>query len=253
MTDATTTPRAWVLLHGFTGGPESWDGVVAALPGDVHVLRPAFLGHGGAADVQAPSFEAEVDRIADLIKREGFERPGLCGYSLGGRIALGLLVRHPDRFARAVLVGAHPGLADVAERQARAVQDAQWADLLETEGLAAFVQAWERLPLFATQEALPRPLRERQRAVRLAQDPAGLARSLRVLGLGQMPDYRPALGAVRVPARLMAGERDEKFRRLAEGMARAWGGPAEPVVLAGAGHNLPLERPAELAEEMVPS
>ncbi|MFW6023981.1 MAG: alpha/beta fold hydrolase, partial [Myxococcota bacterium] len=200
----TTTPRAWVLLHGFTGSPASWDAVVAALPSDVHVLRPALLGHGNAAGVRVPSFEAEVDRIADLIEREGLDRPGLCGYSLGGRVALGLLVRRPDRFARAVLVGAHPGLADVAERQARAVQDAQWAALLETGGLAAFVQAWERLPLFATQEALPQALRERQRAVRLAHDPAGLARSLRVLGLGRMPDHRPALGAIRVPARLMA-------------------------------------------------
>jgi 2-succinyl-6-hydroxy-2,4-cyclohexadiene-1-carboxylate synthase len=69
---------------------------------------------------------------------------------------------------------------------------------------------------------------------------------LRVLGLAAMPDYGPALGGVEVPVRVVAGERDGKFVALGWDLAAACPRDAARVV-AGAGHNVVLERPAEIA------
>jgi 2-succinyl-6-hydroxy-2,4-cyclohexadiene-1-carboxylate synthase len=235
-----------VLLHGFTGSPASWAGVRRHLDtGDI--LAPALLGHDGTPgrpDIR--SFEAEVDRLADLILARGLDRPHLAGYSLGGRLALGLLVRHPSLFRGATLIGASPGLADAGERQARARQDEEWARLLESEGLPTFVAAWAALPLWGSQAGVPARALADQRRIRLSHDPHGLARALRVLGLAAMPDYRPTLGAIDVPVRLVAGEGDGKFVELARFMAERLP-RGELRVVAGAGHNVVLERPAEMA------
>src|SRR5882724_11833530 len=94
-----------LLLHGFTGGPFTWDGVVASLRNERRVLRPFLLGHGAeTARVDRPdgaesSFESEVDRIADLVRGAQLRNVHVCGYSLGGRIALGLLARAPELFS----------------------------------------------------------------------------------------------------------------------------------------------------------
>ena len=235
-----------VLLHGFTGAPETWDPVVSRL-GTRPTFAPALLGHDGTPGPTAiESFEDEVDRVADLVREQGLEGSHLVGYSMGGRVALGLLIRHPSLFRRATLIGASPGLSDPDERQTRAAWDEEWARLLETEGLHSFVAAWEALPLFATQEALAPRVVERQRRIRLSHDARGLARSLRSIGLARMPDYRPRLEGIAIPVDVVAGEHDPKFRALAGELAGALPRGRKEVV-AGAGHNVVLERPDEIA------
>jgi 2-succinyl-6-hydroxy-2,4-cyclohexadiene-1-carboxylate synthase len=237
-----------VLLHGFTGAPRSWDAVSAALGDTGPLVAPAALGHDGTpGPPDVDTFEGEVDRLAALV-RERTTRPArLVGYSMGGRLAVGLLVRHPDLFASAVLIGASPGLSTASERQERARWDERWARLLDTEGLDTFVAAWEALPLFAAQEALEPAVVAEQRRIRRSHDPRGLARSLRVIGLARMPDYRPRLPDVRCPVRLVVGERDSRFRALAADM-RDHLPRATVHLVPDVGHNVVLARPGAIAE-----
>jgi 2-succinyl-6-hydroxy-2,4-cyclohexadiene-1-carboxylate synthase len=140
----------------------------------------------------------------------------LAGYSLGARLALGIAVRHPERVSRLTLVGAHPGLASDTERDERRRSDQRWIELLETCGIDAFVDAWSAQPLFASERRLPEALRSARRKERLGHDPKELARSLRITGLAEMPNFRPRLGEIRAPVTLMTGELDAKFSALAE-------------------------------------
>lgn len=234
-----------VLLHGFTGDASSWDAVLERMPTEARELRPVLLGHGSAR-VRAESFEAEVDRVAALVREAGFEGARVAGYSMGARVALALLVRHPGLFSAAVLISGHPGLGAERERAARIAADEEWARLVERDGIERFVEAWELLPLFATQARLPAETREAHRARRLAHTPTGIATALRTLGLGRMPSYRDALAAVRVPVRLVCGEQDAKFVALARLMATRMP-RAELRVVSGAGHDLTIEDPASCA------
>jgi 2-succinyl-6-hydroxy-2,4-cyclohexadiene-1-carboxylate synthase len=233
-----------LLLHGFTAGPRSWDAVVAGLPSDVEVLRPALLGHEGETAPGVGTFEQEVDRIALKLQDAGMSGVHIAGYSLGGRIAFGLLARHPQRVKSATIIAAHPGLSDPAARETRAEWDESWVQVLENEGLEPFVNKWEQLPLFESQRHLPGRVWEERRAQRLAHDPGGLARALRVLGLGKMPDWTPQLAQVNVPVALVVGAHDRRFRRVAqqsrEALVRA---PLEMHVVPASGHDVLLERP----------
>lgn len=218
--------------------------MLAQLPLQTRVVCPVLLGHdGGDPSPEAASdFQSAVDRLAAELRAAHLGPLHLCGYSLGARMALGLLVRHPELFSRATLISVHPGLADEAERRERAAADERWAALLADRGLAEFLPKWAQQPLFHTQTALPAAVLAAQDAVRRRHSPKGLALALRVLGLAQMPDYAAALPALHLPVRLVVGAHDAKFLALAE-RAAARLPQAAVVPVPGVGHNVLLEAP----------
>jgi 2-succinyl-6-hydroxy-2,4-cyclohexadiene-1-carboxylate synthase len=238
-----------VLLHGFSGSPASFDAVAlrlgAAFPG-VRLHRPALLGHGSRVPGHVQRFEQEVNRLALGIRCAGFVGAHLCGYSLGARVALGLIARHSYLFRGATLIGVHPGLASAAERGARVGSDERWCELLLREGIARFSPAWEAQPIFASQARLPPARLAPQRRIRSAHSAPELARSLRVLGLGQMPSYRAVFGAQPLPLRLLVGSADLRFLRIAADLAQA-DRRVTLDVAEGVGHNLLLEAPLHVA------
>jgi 2-succinyl-6-hydroxy-2,4-cyclohexadiene-1-carboxylate synthase len=239
MEDAGMARETIVLLHGFTQTGSSWGPTIAALGERYRALAPDIRGHGSAADARPASFGAVCDDVLTLAP----ERFVLGGYSMGGRIALSIALAAPDRVARLVLVGASPGIADAAERRARRTADAALADRIESEGIEAFAANWSALPLFADQ---PADVAAAAQATRLAQSPAGLAAALRGLGTGVMQPLWERLPQLTVPVALVAGERDAKFRAIAERMAQALP-DATLHVVPDAGHAVQLEAPNAVA------
>jgi 2-succinyl-6-hydroxy-2,4-cyclohexadiene-1-carboxylate synthase len=237
--DPARAPTA-LLLHGFTGTGADWEPWPADGPA---ALAPDLPGHGGSPDPRG-DFNAEIESLLAALPA-GIDN--IVGYSLGGRIALALLAAAPGRFSAATIVSAHPGLFNANQRAGRRAVDRRWIELLETQGIAAFVDAWERQPLFASQAALPAATLAAQRRRRLGQRAAGLAASLACFGLAEMPDTWAALA--RWPGRLtwLAGGRDDKFVAIAGRIARER--PATDVrILPNAGHNLLLEAPTAVLE-----
>jgi 2-succinyl-6-hydroxy-2,4-cyclohexadiene-1-carboxylate synthase len=227
-----------VLLHGFTQTRQSWRRVIAELGGRRRALAPDLPGHGNAA-ARPASFAA----CTGYVRALGGERFALAGYSMGGRIALHATLALGDRLDRLVLIGASPGIADPAERAARGAADDALADRIEAIGVEAFAREWAELPLWQGQ---PERVRAAAYADRLRNTPSGLAAALRGLGTGVMEPLWEALPSLAVPVTLAVGERDEKFRAIAERMAARLP-RAEIVVVEGAGHAAQLEQPAAVA------
>lgn len=147
-----------------------------------------------------------------------------------------------------LLVGGHVGPARAAERAERAALDAERAAALRRGDLTAFVDAWEALPLFATQRALPSAVQAQQRAARLVHDALALAWAFEVAGLACMPDLRPAVAASRQPLVFLTGALDTRFAALGASLERPpW---VRRRSVPGAGHNLLLEAPAAVAASL---
>lgn len=256
-----------LLLHGFMGAPSTWDRVVCALDGDFDVYRPWLGGHGPrdalwdacrdepkvAEANQSASDEArfsgywsEVDRLAAHAHNAGFHQGLIAGYSLGARLALGLCIRYPQRFTHALFISGQPGLTSDHERALRLSQDARWIELLQNAPLESVVERWQAQPLFETQLGLPDALLSEQRAVRLQHTRGGLARSLRLTGLGAMPNLRPVLPTCPEGSSVVVGELDQKFVTLGTELAELLPN-ANLHIVPGRGHNLPLESPQSLA------
>jgi len=236
-----------VLVHGFAGSGESWADVVRRIPPGRTIATFVLPGHDPSFSAPPGArFEEMLDAIASNLK-ESVETPcETAGYSMGGRVVLGLLVRRPELVSSATLIGTNPGIESDEERTARAAWDESWARLLEERGIEEFVSRWEALPIFATQSALPEEAKRSQRTIRLAHDPQALANALRSLGLAAMPSYWPELPRITARVRLVAGERDAKFLPIARRMEQAIP-RAETTVVPSTGHNPLVENPAFLA------
>jgi 2-succinyl-6-hydroxy-2,4-cyclohexadiene-1-carboxylate synthase len=229
-----------ILLHGFGGTRHAWDRVISRL--DPQRYRPLALdlpGHGNAGHLVGPvAFDACVESVLSASP----ERFALCGYSMGGRIAMQVALAAPTRVTRLVLVSSSPGIEDPAERARRRAADRQLADELERFPFEDFVERWRSQPLFADEPPEVDALaREQQRD----NDPLALAGVLRELGTGEMKSMWSRLCELEMLVTVVAGERDSKFlalgRRMADRLANS-----ELVILPG-GHRLPLESPDELS------
>jgi 2-succinyl-6-hydroxy-2,4-cyclohexadiene-1-carboxylate synthase len=229
------------MLHGFSGTRRAWDGVAARLDGERYRLLALDLpGHGEAAECRRPiTFDACVDRVLASAP----ERFTLCGYSLGGRVALHVALAAPERVGRLVLVSCSAGIEDPAERAERSGADRRLADELESGCFEDFIERWRAQPLFAGEPPeIGRLAREDQRRNR----PEALAAVLRGIGTGEMVPLWDRLGELRMPVTVLVGERDAKFRTLGERMVGLLP-DAEMVVVPG-GHGLALENPGAVAD-----
>ena len=237
--------RPLLLLHGFMGSTATWAPFVPALAQRWRVIAVDLLGHGGSdAPPEAERYTMErcVQDLLALLDHLEARRPVVLGYSLGGRVALGLAAAAPDRLAGLALESASPGLLTPEERLARTRGDEALVDDLRRDGLPAFVERWQRLPLFDSQTALPQATRTTLRAQRLANNPVGLAGSLCGLGTGRQAPLWDRLPGLDLPVLVVAGDLDTKFAALAQRMAADL--PRARLALApSAGHAVHLERP----------
>ena len=235
---------ALLLLHGFTGSGRSWDALTnAAIAAGCTVIAPDLPGHGGTAwSAARATVERTADDVASLLRALGHERADVVGYSMGARVALRLAIAHPACVARLVLEAPSAGSADPAERSARRDADEARALSLERDGIAPFVDAWERTPVLAGEGHAGDGARAALRAIRLGHDPAGLAASLRAAGQGAMEPLHDRLGEITASTVVIVGA-DDPARQRADAVAEGIPG-ARLASVPGAGHAPHLEAPA---------
>jgi 2-succinyl-6-hydroxy-2,4-cyclohexadiene-1-carboxylate synthase len=222
-----------VALHGFAGTGQTWLGALGA-PG------PDLPGHGSARDVRPADHPTAVERV--LAGAPG--RFALCGYSMGGRVALHVALTAPERVVRLVLVAATAGIEDEDERAERRAADAALADRIEAMAIDKLADEWCGQPLFADDPPAARAL---QRADVLRNEPAGLAAALRGLGAGASEPLWGRLGELTMPATVVVGERDRKYVEIGRALVEALPAARPLVIVPGAGHGVPREAPEAIA------
>jgi 2-succinyl-6-hydroxy-2,4-cyclohexadiene-1-carboxylate synthase len=235
---------AIVLLHGFTHTGASWDPVIAAVGERYRAIAPDIRGHGSASAAEPVTLDALIDDVGGMAPA----RFTLAGYSMGGRVALHVALAMPDRVERLVMIGTSPGIADPDERAARRRSDERLATEIDRSEIEDFARRWAQSPVLA---GLPDAVLAQVHADRLRSTPSGLARALRGLGTGALPSLWDRLEQLTMPAALVVGERDQKFRSIAEEVAVRIP-EAELVVVPGAGHAVHLEAPEEVATVIAP-
>ena len=233
-------------------------------------------------DVACAMLEEFLRAVCD--ENEG-RAPVVVGYSMGGRIALAMLCRvlakngaplaggkliaqgerpRKDKLAEEkhvlplfalVLESAGLGPAAESDRTKVASVNAERAHTLRTRGIVEFMDAWERLPLFATQQALPEDVRARIREGRLANDAQALACTLEGTGAHLMPPQKVSLAVIDalleqgIFVLYITGARDEKYRAIAQTLSSRRTAHTDNAcitrIIKGAGHNTHLEKPQD--------
>ncbi|MEU8541422.1 alpha/beta hydrolase [Streptomyces sp. NPDC048717] len=235
---------AVVLLHALALDSGMWRECAAALTARGRRVLPFDQrGFGGTPlGEEPPSLDTVADDVVRTLDREGIDRAVLAGCSMGGYVALAVLRRHPHRVSALALFNTRAA-ADSPETAAGRLAFAERivrADLRESL-IAATTPLLVGATTRATRPGLVASLLDTVRGA----DPAAVAWAQRAIAA--RPDERPA-APVGVPAVVVAGSEDGLV-----GLAESWEtaaalGAGDPVVVADAGHLLPLERPEAAAE-----
>ncbi len=253
-----------VMLHGFMQTGATWAHVARRLARHHCLYALDLIGHGKSgkpASDASYTLAAQSDAVAAFIQEVVapenaaatpvgnlvVRRAHVLGYSMGGRIALDVALRHHDVVYTLILESAGMGPADEEERTQLAKRAQEWVDRLHSDGMEAFVGHWEDMPLFQTQQRLRPELRDAIRAERVANDAEAMARVVLNAGSQTMDaarDNMAMLGQLWLPTLYVAGTRDEKHLEIAERFIHE-GFDAKPVM---AGHDTHLEMPAEFCK-----
>ncbi|HDK6715976.1 TPA: 2-succinyl-6-hydroxy-2,4-cyclohexadiene-1-carboxylate synthase [Klebsiella quasipneumoniae] len=223
-----------VFLHGFSGDRNEWLEV-----GDAFRAWPRLYldlpGHGGSADIAAQDFAGVNILLQATLNSYNILKYWLIGYSLGGRVAMNFACQPRAGLRGLIVEGGHPGLQDDEARQARRSNDSGWAERFRREPLAQVFADWYQQPIFASLDVGQRAALV---ALRSRNNGATLAAMLQATSLAGQADLRASLQARDFPFHYLCGERDAKFRAIAQALA------ADTHIIHHAGHNAHRDNPA---------
>jgi 2-succinyl-6-hydroxy-2,4-cyclohexadiene-1-carboxylate synthase len=230
-----------LFLHGFMGRGADWSVVAESVQDRVFCLMVDLPGHGASVGLPKTAYtmDAAVEQLIEVLDAERINQCTVVGYSMGGRTALHLACRHPDRCRRLVLESASPGLDTAAQRAGRRRVDRARARSIIRD-FEAFLHDWYRMPLFesiARHHLIEAIVEQRRHNV-----PAELAKSLHGMGAGAQQPLWERLPALRISTLAVTGALDDKYRAVTRRMA-ALAPHLRSVIVPGAGHNVHAERP----------
>jgi 2-succinyl-6-hydroxy-2,4-cyclohexadiene-1-carboxylate synthase len=240
---------ALLLLHGFTGSAETWKAFVEKWQATHTVLAIDLPGHAKTTSTYSVTMKRCCQDIAEILQSFDLNKVIVLGYSMGGRTGLSFACLYPDLVDKLILESASPGLQSAEERAARQNKDEQLAMMIEKDGVSAFVDFWEEIPLFASQKQLSFEKRKAIRKERLSHTADGLAMSLRAMGTGTQPSWWEFLERLSIPTLLLAGGSDTKFIKLNENMHKLLP-QSDFRIIENAGHAIHVEQ-AEIFGKIV--
>ena len=235
------TNPSLLLLHGFGQNGSIWDPVVSHM-GKRVICAPDLRGHRNASALRPISTETLVSDVLALARE--MNAPILAGYSMGGRVAMRAALAEPKLFSGLVLISTSAGIEDPQDRAERIERDEELAVALEETGHEGFETIWQQAPLWSGDVSRVMESAQSTRETTPADD---LAASLRGFGSGQVAPVWSRLPSIALPTLIVCGGRDATYCRHAGRMTELIKA-ATLETIPGAGHSLPVESPAELAE-----
>ncbi|GAA0464993.1 2-succinyl-6-hydroxy-2,4-cyclohexadiene-1-carboxylate synthase [Alkalibacillus silvisoli] len=235
------TGEPLILLHGFTGATTTWNDVLEQYKDKYQVIMIDLPGHGQTKVNQLSGLNQACHDLKELFNQLGLPSINLLGYSMGGRTALLFALLYPEYVKKLILVGASPGLKE-EEQMNRQKQDEKLADYIVKEGIETFVDYWQSIPLFETQQQLSARKQKQVRQERMNQSEDGLALSLRTMGTGYQPNLWDHLSKINLPILLIVGHLDSKFVKINKEMEKSLP-HAHLEIVNETGHAVHLESP----------
>lgn len=242
-----------ILLHGFTGNHATWEPFKQSWGKHFTLIAFDIIGHGQSdapENAERYTMEHAVNDIVTFLDTKHIEHFYTLGYSMGGRLAIALATQCPSRVKALILESTSPGLETLSERNARMQQDEQLAERIIEDGIEAFVDHWENIPMFKTQKALSQDIQQCIRTQRLQNTSIGLANSLKGMGTGAQRSYWSELHLLQMPTLLIVGDNDEKFCSINAKMKAALPN-ATMVMCKDAGHAVHVEKENEYEQIVI--
>jgi 2-succinyl-6-hydroxy-2,4-cyclohexadiene-1-carboxylate synthase len=238
------------LLHGFTGSSRDWIPVIPFLDKRFNYFLVDLVGHGRSdspKDLIYYYIDSIINQLNEIILSLSDSKTILCGYSLGGRVALNYALNNSSNLRGLILESCSGGISDMSLREERIIQDEKLAAFIEANPIEKFIDYWMNLDLFNTQRRFSSDKRSKIRELKIENNRIGLANILRGFGTGRMEPAYNSMNKIKIKTLLISGELDSKFTDLNNEMVKLFPN-ASHTNIKNAGHNTHLEEPRRFIE-----
>ena len=239
-----------LFLHGFTGSSNDWKDLVQKINPRFNKIAIDLIGHGKSSSPSSVNYysaDSIVIHIEQLINQLRLKELILCGYSMGGRVALNFAVAKPNIVKGLILESASAGFKNEKERAARKITDDELASYIENNTIEDFAVMWLDQELFGTLRRFSNDRLKRIKEDKAKNSKIGLANSLRGFGTGVMPYLGSELVKLKIPTILITGGLDDKFTQINQNLKKVIPS-AKHKIISTAGHNTHLEEPKKFIE-----
>ena len=97
-----------VVLHGLLGSSRNWLTTGGDLAARYHVLAPDLRNHGKSPHGEPMDYPTMMADMLAWLDAQGLAKVTLMGHSMGGKVAMLLACRHPERVERLIVVDIAP-------------------------------------------------------------------------------------------------------------------------------------------------
>jgi pimeloyl-ACP methyl ester carboxylesterase len=246
-----------ILLHGgiIDAAHISWGELLGPLAEQTRIYALDLPGYGTSEMPDGPlSMETHVDAVASFIDAVDIEDPVIAGTSMGGGIAIGLALSHPERVSQVVALEAFAlgsdlpnGLLTRLLAKIQVTNHVSVALMRRSRGLVE--QSLGSLtfdPTTLTEATIDRVFAEVQRPG------AGAAfrkfRTAEVTRRGYRTDYSNRVSKLSVPVRYVHGAEDDLLPPRWSERAAERTPESDLYMLEECGHLAPLEKTDQVAE-----
>jgi pimeloyl-ACP methyl ester carboxylesterase len=244
-------PSTALLLHGIGNYGRYWDLFADEIGGRSRLIAPDARGHGDSdkpATGYAPGeFVADALAVLDALAAQA---QLVVGHSMGGFHATALALAHPDRVRGLVLVDVGPHIEEVGDSRARRLSLGRPDRFSDDASALAYLR--ETSPGYSEavyENRMRWVFRRDGEGLVWRSSKAALAKILNESRL-EAEAVWSRLGEIGCPVLVVRGTRSPSLSEAtARGMIETL--PHARLVQLDAGHNVALDRPRELAEEVL--
>ncbi len=236
-----------LFLHGFTGSSKSWNELINKL--NAPSIAVDCPGHGNnlIKDLSKPyTFKDWQKEFNLFINQNNWDNINLCGYSMGGRLAISYASKFPEKIKSLILISSNAGILDKNNQKERIETDYKLSTKI-INNYQKFLNEWEKLEFFSKQLVRNPNTFKLQQRIRKSQIPQQLAFILKNLGTGRMPNYQDKISEFNFPVLIICGEEDEKYYEISKKLNK-YIPKSDLIVVPNSGHAPHIDQPEKVAK-----
>ena len=235
-----------VFLHGFTGSSKSWNELRNKLNFSSKAIDCPGHGNNLIKDLSNPcTFEDWQKEFNLNLHLNNLEKINLCGYSMGGRLAISFASAFPKKIKSLILISSTAGFSNEVEQKNRIQKDTKLCNKIIND-FQLFLNEWEKLDFFSQQQVRNPQAFKIQRAIREHQNPQQMAYILENLGTGKMPNYWEKISEFDFPVLIICGDEDEKYCEISKKLNNNIPN-SQLKIIHNSGHAPHIDQPDEVA------
>ena len=243
------TKPAMFLVHGMMGSSKDWEYILDGLLTKYYCIVIDLPGHGSSSVGSYNNFKELIDSISKLLIN--YKRPmSVLGHSLGGRVALQLILNYPHLFDQSFLISCNPGIQDDKLKQQRYTLDCQLFEKINggDETLPIFFDRWYSNPIFGD---LKNSAHYNEfLSFRQDHDYRKWQQAIKFLSIGSQDNLWPQVHKLQIPCTYFCGDQDEKYGQIGREFEKL-SNKIKLKPILNCGHNIHMQCPDKLLERIL--